>query len=389
MKAGKRALGSVFQRSQDGRWVVRVTLPDGKRVTRYAKDKADAERQLATLLTTPDLAPAAPYTVATWLDEYLKRANVGRAPSTILDRKHLGVKIKANLGTVRLDKLTPARVQAFVDTLEGAHRTRLKSVQLLRSALNEAVALGHLTRNPALPVKLPRQPMRKAGVSWTQDQARLFLEVNADAPKILLFRLGLQTGARIGELLALRVEDYDAKQRTLRIERTVSTAEGKGKKGEASYKIGPTKTEAGARSFPLSPDAVQTIQAMLARRAALKVEAGPAWQDGGWLFPNEVGGLVLYRLAHRTWAASLRRVQAHVAAEHARQGGEGEVPQFPMIRTHDLRVTFISLALRRGVKPEVVARMVGHSSPLITLRIYRQVFQDELDETRDMLAGMI
>ena len=29
MKSGKRALGSVFQRSQDDRWVVRVTLPEG------------------------------------------------------------------------------------------------------------------------------------------------------------------------------------------------------------------------------------------------------------------------------------------------------------------------------------------------------------------------
>ena len=64
-------------------------------------------------------------------------------------------------------------------------------------------------------------------------------------------------------------------------------------------------------------------------------------------------------------------------------------PDVPRIRTHDLRVTFISLALRRGVKPEVVARMVGHSSPLITLRIYRQVFEDEFTEARDMLADLV
>ncbi len=61
----------------------------------------------------------------------------------------------------------------------------------------------------------------------------------------------------------------------------------------------------------------------------------------------------------------------------------------PVIRTHDMRVTFISLALKRGVKPEVVARMVGHSSPLITLRIYRQVFDDEIEEAGEMVANLV
>ena len=61
----------------------------------------------------------------------------------------------------------------------------------------------------------------------------------------------------------------------------------------------------------------------------------------------------------------------------------------PRIRTHDLRVTFISLALRRGVKPEVVAKMVGHTSPLITLRIYRHIYEDELDTARELIADLV
>lgn len=366
----KRALGSVFQRGEDGRWVVRVTLPGGKRVTRYAKEKAEAERLLATLLTTPDLAPAAPYTVATWLDEYLKRANRGKAPATILDRKYLADGIKRKLGGTRLDKLSPAQVQAFVDGLSGAHRTRLKSLQLLRSALGEAVALGHLQRNPALPVKIERQPARKAGVSWTQTQARAFLEANSTVPDAPLWRLALLTGARIGELLALKVSDYDKTARTLRIERTLTR--NPDKVSGSRRAVGRTKTEAGTRSFPLSPDAVAAIETQLAARESLKEKAGEAWQEEGWLFPLDDGRLAPYEHARWLWDRALKRA-----------------PDVPRIRTHDLRVTFISLALRRGVKPEVVARMVGHSSPLITLRIYRQVFEDEFEEAREMLTGLV
>lgn len=31
----------------------------------------------------------------------------------------------------------------------------------------------------------------------------------------------------------------------------------------------------------------------------------------------------------------------------------------------------------------------GHRSPLITLRIYRQVFEDEFEEAREMLSGRV
>lgn len=347
--------------------MARVTLPGGKRVTRYAADRAGAEQTLAALLTTPDLAPAAPYTVASWLDEYLRRENRGKAPSTVKDRDSLSRGIRESpLGRVRLDRLSPALVQSWADTLTGAHRTRLKRLQLLRSALNSAVILGHLTRNVAVPVKLERQPARMAGMSWTQVQARAFLDGNIESWHALLWTLGLQTGARIGELLALRVEDYDPAARTLRIERTVKTQAGDSNRTG----VGPPKTPNAVRSVPLPPDACLTIQAQLQRRVWLAGRTAH-WQDEGWLFPNEHGGLLMYSNVRREWAAALARAEV------------------PRIRTHDMRVTFISLALRRGVKPEVVSKMVGHSSPVITLRIYRHVFQDELDETRGMLDGLV
>lgn len=49
-------------------------------------------------------------------------------------------------------------------------------------------------------------------------------------------------------------------------------------------------------------------------------------------------------------------------------------------------MTFISLALRRGVKPGVVSKMVGHTSPLITLRIYRHIYADELEDARGLVS---
>ena len=367
MKAGKRARGSVFQRSQDGRWVVRITLPDSKRITRYALTKAEAEEKLAVLLVQAQQGEAVPVselTLERWLSEYIERHSRGKSVSTYRNYKHQAGVISRGLGRHRLDKLTPQQVQTWADGLRLSARTNNKALQLLRSALDEAMALGHVSRNVALPVKLARQPAKKAGVSWTQDEARRFLAANESTSYHLLWKLGLQTGMRIGELLALRVGDYNAETATLRVQRSLKLS-GEGQRRD----VGATKTEASNRVVHLPPDAVVVVEAQLQRRELLAGGAG--WRDEGWLFPSTVGTLQGYSNVRRAWLEALQRAAV------------------PELRLHDMRVTFISLALRRGVKPEVVARMVGHTSPLITMRIYRQVFADELEDAAALVAELV
>lgn len=383
----KRALGSISRR-KDGRWEVKVSLPSGKRSTRYVSPSVPNGEKAAHALLARMLAEVERYsgivpastTLGDWLELYLERANKGRAAGTIRDRKYLARKITAGLGKVRLSKFTPARVQAWADELEGSHRTRVKTLQLLRSALDEAVSLEHIQRNPASATRLERQAARQVGESWTQEQAQWFLRANEGSAQYNLWKLGLQTGARIGELLGLKVSDYNPQTGNLRIERTVKVAhEGSGKR----FTTGAPKTPGSVRTFKLPPDAQLTVQAQLAHVAALRARAGEHWAAEGWLFPSEVGTLIPPDNARRAWRWALQRTDKWLAAQGV------EAPGFPHIRTHDMRVTFISLALRRGVKPEVVAKMVGHSSPLITLRIYRKVFAEELDEAREMVANLV
>ncbi|BCZ90880.1 hypothetical protein TthAA37_00690 [Thermus thermophilus] len=47
------------------------------------------------------------------------------------------------------------------------------------------------------------------------------------------------------------------------------------------------------------------------------------------------------------------------------------------VRVHDLRHTWATLALSRGVPLEVVSERLGHASPTITLGIYRHLLEEE------------
>ncbi len=49
-----------------------------------------------------------------------------------------------------------------------------------------------------------------------------------------------------------------------------------------------------------------------------------------------------------------------------------------VIRLHDLRHTWASLALQAGIHPKVVSERLGHATTSITLDIYSHV-QPELD----------
>jgi len=54
-------------------------------------------------------------------------------------------------------------------------------------------------------------------------------------------------------------------------------------------------------------------------------------------------------------------------------------PTFPRVTAHALRHTAASLAISAGANPKVVQRMLGHASAAMTLDVYADLFDDDLD----------
>jgi len=76
---------------------------------------------------------------------------------------------------------------------------------------------------------------------------------------------------------------------------------------------------------------------------------------------------------------------AHVAA-----GGDAEDFEPLGVGVHALRHTYATMQLRAGVRDEVVSRRLGHSSSLVTRRVYSHATEDErrdgVDVTDEALA---
>ena len=397
----RRALGSVYQRA-DGQWAAMLDLGivggKRKRVVRYGSSEKEAEKRLADLIAESGrgaLQAPSTTTVAEWLDGYLARQHKTRdsRPATIREDRRLVGLITAQLGTRRLTALHGAHVQGMMQELgRYSARTRRKLLQKLNAALDEAVALDLLARNPAKAVTLPRLPVPDMKhKAWSKQEAERFLRAVRGHRLFALYRLMLGQGLRLGETIPLKLEHYDREKGTLFIRDNLQREDWTQTRRTG---VGPTKTAASTRLLTLPADLRAELEAHLARREtdASRAAAAGVWQEQGWMFPSEVGTMLGDRNVSRhldTVIANLNAAATRAAAEESKRSGRTVRPELlRRLTPHGFRYTFINLAIRAGVSFDVVAAVVGHSSPVITMRIYRQVQQEEIQESGAKLEGL-
>jgi integrase len=341
--------GSVYRRTSDGRWVAQIEAGrarSGRR--RYARSvrrtRKEAYAALKELQRAADagLAPGQASTVVVfmgwWLD-HVVRGTVGDETVTryrwVTDHW-----IAPHVGNVRLNKLTPAHVQAMLVRLEEAGLSP-KSRTLARSVLARALRWAEQTnvvgRNVARLVDGPKV-VRKPSDALTADEAKAVLaRAKGDRLKALAV-VALRLGLRRGEALGLRWDDIDLDA------------------GELTVTKG--KTAAAARTVPLVAGTAAALKEHRRRQIAEQLETGPLWQDTGYVFTTQRGRPINPRNALGWW---------HQLTEGAGVGRR---------RFHAGRHTTAVLLLDQGVPLEVVSAVLGHANLSITSDVYARVTAD-------------
>lgn len=244
-----------------------------------------------------DLSPKT-VTVAELLDRFVPdRRAKGRALRTIMRYEELAkLTIGPHIGTIPLAKLAPAHLSAWLATLQERGSVKRKALSpksiwhafmLLRSTLRWAVRHDLAWRNVAEVIDPPSVPRSQARAIDEQEAARFFKAAN-ETRWGAFFRLALGTGARRGELLALRWEDVsipDLGHATVTVRRAF--VEPKGKGGRIVEKG--TKTDR-VRSIPLGELAIDALRSQWAMQTRERRECGPSHSDSGHVFQHERGG---------------------------------------------------------------------------------------------------
>lgn len=363
--------GTMRERSP-GVWELRVHLgrdPVTKKridVSRtFRGGERAAGRALAQLVTESEqlalerLRPADAVddrmTVAQLLDRWQQLRAAEWSPTTA--NEHAGTVdrwIVPHIGDVAVVDLRRARIEeyyALVAKKGGRDGRPLSATSVrkihtvLHAALEDAVALELIAGNPSAKARRPKVTKHDARVP-SLDQIRRAIEL-ADDDMAVLIRVAIATGARRGELVALRWSDFDPDASTLHVQRSIVKIPGK------PFEEKRTKTGAAA-VLAIDPGTVNALQAHRRRRQEqwLQLGRGRVRQaDWLWFDKDLRSPMPPDRVTYR-W---------RVLADRA---GLGDV------RLHDLRHAAATHMVAAGVDIRTVAGRLRHASPAMTLDVY-------------------
>jgi integrase len=139
--------------------------------------------------------------------------------------------------------------------LEGQPRTAHHIHNVFGSCLRTAVRTRKISRNPMSDViKVPSPGEADHGIALEPDQLRSLVQGLKESVLFPIVCVAAFTGARRGEILALRWEDFDPNARTLRIERAVEETR------EHGLQLKGPKTERGKRTIEIDDDLVALLR---------------------------------------------------------------------------------------------------------------------------------
>jgi len=258
-------------------------------------------------------------TFRSWADEYLTEYAKPRKLSWKTDRAYIEANMKPFFKDVLISEITPIDIRKYIKLrLEsGVSSTTVnRCLQILRKMFNLAIDCKLLETNPIKKGTLfSEKGNTKDRILTYEEEGRLLENCTEHLKPIVI--IALSTGLRRGEILSLKWSDIDFQGKAMKVER---------EKG-------------GSIPFIFLTESVTRQLAML------KAKAGKAEH----VFVNPKSGKPFVEIG-KAFRAACRRA-----------GIKG-------LRFHDLRHTFASRLIEKGVDIVTVRDLLGHSSVKLTER---------------------
>jgi integrase len=263
------------------------------------------------------------------------------------------VHVRSRWGQTHIRDIRSSEIQSWVSELSRRRSATvvIRAHGILAGILDYAIRDQLLTKNAARGVHLPKKsPKARHYLNHLQ------VEALADAarhhkPLVLLLAY---TGIRWGEAVALKVGSIDLERRRVIVRSNATNV--RGTIIEGAPKSGR------ARTAPLPEFLIDALTEQCAGKSPETLAFGngidflatPTHKDG--------------------WFACARN--------RAREADPAIPARFTL---HDLRHTAASLAISAGANAKVVQRMLGHASAAMTLDVYADLFEDDLDSVATAL----
>lgn len=322
-------------------------------------------------------------TVAQLCDLYLEEGTSGKKASTLSsDRYRINSHIKPLLGKKPLSSITQGDVERFMRDVaagktavkrerigpraytqsRGGKGTASRTVGLLGGIFSFAVRHKLRPDNPVHGVTRYKDGRSERFLS-TQELARLGETIEAaeaegrNAMGLAVIRLLVMTGARKGEIEALRWDEVDFEQSALRLK---------------DSKTGAKAVSIGAQPLALLAELAEKAKAeRLEAEVKARAEGEELPPPSPYVFPASKGAALHWTGTKKVWEAV-----------RAKAG-------LPDVRLHDLRHTYASLAVTAAGGAHslaVIGKLLGHKDVRTTAR-YAHLADDPVKQAANRIAA--
>ena len=284
------------------------------------------------------------------------------------------------LGHHKIAQIRSVHVQAFVNQLtnkpaQRPARTNGETISastvrryltILQSVMKLAVKQKLITDNPARAdlLELPKATAPKVEIFTKQEAAEMLSYLSTEDLQFqTLIQLAIMTGARRGELVALKFSDFDYEANRMTIARAAVKL-----KGEQAQVKPPKDYE--VRSVTVSPYCIYLVKLLHEEKRREARRLGSAWKNGEWLFTQWNGEMMNPQTPTRQFSKFLSRN----GLRHR--------------KFHSLRHTSATLLLYGGINIKQVQERLGHGD-IETTNKYLHVIAEADQEAANVLQDML
>lgn len=292
----------------------------------------------------------------------------GRAATTLYGyQKVLGRHILPAIGELPMADLGPHHLDNLYSAMsaQGLSPTTVRQAhKIISAAFNQAVKWGWVEKNPALRATPPEMYAKRLVVP-TPDEARLFIAAAIEESPILgaVVYLAAQTGARRGEIVALRWSDLQGNE--LSITKSVF---------DVGAESGVKGTKSGReRILQLDDRELDWLANWRSHCEADAAQFGVTLVDNAYLIPGRPDGSTFMRPDHIS--TLVRKVAKRTGLKH--------------IHLHSMRHFVATEMMAFGFSPVDTAERLGHSDPGVTMRIYTQARVGRQKEAASLISSIL
>ncbi len=378
--------GSIRERGNRVELRIRI---NGKQCSFYGKNEAEARKKLReyrkTIKDIDDNIKYSEERLSGYIENWLIISKFGKIKDSsydILERVFNNQIKNSVIGQKKIKDITIDDMQKFIDDISRNYSDSIvkKTIEILKPSIKKAVVEQKIRFNPMDFVVIPK----KNNIINIEDEEKEQMYSEEEIEKITEVCMGyygintrntkryryapayillLNTGLRVGELVALTWKDIDFTKRIIRVNKTVSTIKNRNRFESDNQKVNvitTTKTKKSNRVIPMNETACLVLKELMKRQQEMGIKSD-------YVISTKEGNPMLVRVLEQTFSRICQENYIDYKG------------------IHSLRHTFGSVLVKKGVDIKVISEILGHSTVQFTYDRYIHIINEMKAEAVNLI----